>query len=117
MPLSEREQQILDELEADLRGDAASSPAAASSRPRERFAGLKIGVLLVLVGVVMLVGFFASGNILVGVAAFALMVLGIVLGASSVRAEMTRGGDLAERVTGMVTGWERSLRSRYRNED
>ena len=117
MPLSEREQQILDEMEADLRGDVTASSTSTSSRPRERLAGLKVGVLLVLVGVVMLVGFFASSNIFIGVAAFAVMVLGIVLGASSLRTEMTRGGNLSDRVTGMVAGWERSLRSRYRNED
>lgn len=116
MPLSEREQQILDDLERDLKGDRSAS-APKSSRPRERFAGLKIGILLVLVGVVMLVWFFASRSIVVGVASFAMMVVGIVLGASSVRAEMGDRRDLGRRVTGIVTGWERSLRQRDRDDD
>ncbi|MBW3595288.1 MAG: DUF3040 domain-containing protein, partial [Actinobacteria bacterium] len=77
MPLSEREQQILDQLEKDLRGDPASSSHSTSRRSGERFGGLKLGILLVLVGIVMLVWFFVSSLLIAGVASFAAMVGGI----------------------------------------
>jgi len=117
MPLSEREQQILDELERELTGAPPSSSARASSRASQRFRGLKVGAFLIVLGVVMLVWFFTKPFLLVGVAAFALMVGGIVLGAASIRAEMGRGVAPGRRIADLVGGWERSLRRRDRDND
>jgi len=109
MPLSEREQQILDELERELTGGRRPASSAAPGS-REPFLGLKAGVLLIVLGVLMLVWFFANPFLLVGVAAFGLMVAGIVLGASSIRSRIGRSGPPARRVADLVGGWERRLR-------
>jgi hypothetical protein len=116
MPLSEREQQILDQLEKDLHGDGASSSTSAPSKD-ERFGGLKVGIVLFVAGIMLLVWFFVSGLIIVGVASFASMVAGMVLGASSIRSEMASGGSPGERVARAVGGWEETLRRRYRDRD
>ena len=116
MPLSEREQQILDELERELTGARRPDPATSGSKQRERFLGLKIGVLLIVVGVVMLMWFFTNPFLLLGVAAFALMVGGIVLGASSVRSEVGHRSP-GRRISDLVGGWERSIRRRDQDED
>jgi uncharacterized membrane protein HdeD (DUF308 family) len=110
-PLSEREQQILDELEKELKGRPA---AAGKSTGGERYRGLKLGVVLFVAGIVLLVWFFASGFILAGVGAFAAMVAGIVLGASSIRTELSRGGNASERIARTVGGWDDAIRRRYR---
>ena len=113
-PLSEREQQILDQLERDLGGAPAPSEAG-PRKTEERFRGVKLGVVLFVAGVLLLVWFFASGILIAGVAAFVCMVGGIVLGASSVRAELGRGEPPGERIARAVGGWEKSLRRRYRD--
>ena len=117
MPLSDREQQILEELEKDLRneGEVSSPPRRPASA--ERFRGLKLGVVLFVTGMLLLVWFFASGILFAGVFSFAAMVGGIVLGASSIRAEMGRGGGPSERVARAVARWESSLRHRYGDRD
>ena len=110
MPLSEREQQILDELEKDLGGERRSHEPTG----RERFGGLKLGIVLFVAGVLLLVWFFVSGLILAGVASFACMVGGIVLGASSIRSELGQSGSPGERVASVLEGWDDALRRRYR---
>ena len=118
-PLSEREQQILDELEKELRSDGVSSRPGRerAEGSGERLLGLKLGILLFLTGIVLLVWFFASGLLIAGVAAFAAMVGGIVLGASSMRAEIGRGSRPGERIARAVGAWEQTLRDRYRDRD
>lgn len=116
MPLSEREQQILEQLEEDLRTGGERSRSPKSDRG-ERFRGLKLGIVLFVTGILLLVWFFASGLLVAGVAAFGAMVGGIVLGASSIRAEVSENGGPAERITRAVGDWERSLRRRYRDRD
>ena len=118
-PLSEREQQILDQLEKELHSDGVSSTPGAErpERSGERLLGLKLGILVFVTGIVLLVWFFASGLLIAGVAAFAAMVGGIVMGASSLRAEIGRGSGPGERIARAVGGWEQTLRHRYRNRD
>lgn len=115
MPLSEREQQILDQLEQELRGGPSGSKQAAPEG--ERYRGLKLGIVVFVAGILLLVWFFASGLLVAGVASFTAMVAGIVMGASSIRASMGRGGGPGERIARAVGGWERSLRERYRDRD
>ncbi len=116
MPLSEREQQILDELEKELRGERATSSRQRSRGSVERLRGLKLGVVLVVLGVVMLVLFFASRSLMAGVFSFAAMVGGIVLAASSIRSDLRREG-ARDRIVSAVGRWEQSLRRRYRDEE
>ena len=116
MPLSEREQQILEELEKDLRSEGETS-SPQPSEPSERFRGVKLGVVLFVAGMLLLVWFFATGIVVAGVLSFATMVGGIVLAASSIRAEVGRGGGPGERVARAVGEWERSLRQRYGDRD
>ena len=75
---------------------------------------MKLGIVLFVAGIVLLVWFFASGFILAGVGAFAAMVGGIVLGASSVRSEISGEGSASERIARTVSGWDDALRRRYR---
>ncbi len=107
MPLSEREQQILDELEKELHGTRSAGDT-------ERFRGLKIGILVFVAGIVLLVWFFASGLVAVGVASFTAMVTGVFLGASSVRAEVGRSGSASDRIARTFGSWDEALRRRYR---
>lgn len=89
MPLSERERRILEEIEKNLLEEDPSFagglrrrvPAAASSR--------KVAVGLLALGFALLIGFFVTRNILIGVAAFGTMVAGITLVAASI----ARGSD------------------------
>lgn len=116
MPLSEREQQILDQLENDLRAGGVSGPKQ-STPEGERFRGLKLGIVVFVGGILLLVWFFASRLLLAGVASFAVMVTGIVLGASSIRASVGGGGNAGERIARAVGGWEEALKKRYRDRD
>lgn len=113
MPLSEREQQILEQLEQDLRGGSESRARAPQSR--DRLAGLKLGIVVFVAGIVLLAWFFASGLLIAGVLAFAAMVGGVVLGAASVRANLQEEGP-GRRIARAISSWENTLRSRYRRD-
>ena len=94
MPLSEREQQILDEIERNLNREDAPGPARA--RPSRAASGtrLKQGVALFVAGLLLLVlGFFSTRIVLVGVAAFAAMVGGAVLIATAAGSAMAPSRD------------------------
>lgn len=110
MPLSEREQQILDELERELR---PGRPAREASD--ERFRGLKLGIVVFVAGILLLVWFFVSGLLIAGVASFGAMVAGIVLGASSVASELGRSGNAGERIARNMATWDDALRRRFRD--
>ena len=116
MPLSEREQQILDELERELRGGATSTQAPPTA-DGERLKGLKLGIVVFVAGMLLLVWFFASGLLIAGVASFAAMVTGIVMGASSIRASGGSDSGPGERIARAVGGWEQALKKRYRDRD
>jgi hypothetical protein len=116
MPLSEREQQILDELERELRGGTPSSPERPTA-DGERLKGLKLGIVVFVAGMLLLVWFFVSGLLIAGVASFAAMVTGIVMGASSLRASAGSGGGPGERIARAVGGWEQALKNRYRDRE
>lgn len=79
MPLSDHEQRILDEIEKNLLqedpGFARKDRVAAGGGRRN----LRLGVLSFIAGVVGLFVFFSTQSVVVGVIAFAAMVLGIVL--------------------------------------
>ena len=111
MPLSEREQQILDELEKELK----PSRSRLREPSEERFRGVKLGIVVFVAGILLLVWFFVSGLLIAGVASFGAMVGGIVLGASSVRSELGRSGNAGERIARAVGGWDDALRRRFKD--
>lgn len=119
MPLSDHEQRILDEIEKNLyREDSAFARHAKERRPRrDEGTRARLGALLFVAGFIGLFVFFYSGELIVGVAAFAAMVLGVVLVAAGLR----RAGsarDLmdapAERLGRALTEWEERVRRRYK---
>lgn len=119
MPLSDHEQRILDEIEKNLLqedpGFARRDPVSASSR-RVRF---RWGVLSFVAGVVGLLAFFSTSLVVVGVIAFAAMVLGIVLIARSLGAPPSPSGLLQgprERAARLMTEWEDKVKERRKKE-
>lgn len=117
MPLSEREQRILQEIERSLYKedpDFAQEVERADGHDRR---GLRIGAALAVAGFITLIFFFATGIVLVGVAAFSAMVAGIVLIVGSLRARFDDDPDrtgLNERFGSFARSWEERLRDRYR---
>ena len=86
MPLSDREQQILEEMEKNLyEEDPSLAGRAPDKAPGSDQRGVKIGAAILVAGVVALIFFFGSQSIFVGVIAFAAMVAGLVILGSSLR--------------------------------
>jgi Na+/H+ antiporter NhaD/arsenite permease-like protein len=113
MPLSEREQQILAEIEKDL---ATEDPTFARKErePVPEARGAKLGIVVIFAGVLLLIGFFASQILIIGVAAFAAMVGGTVMIASSLRSVMRHPEGGRERIQRTMANWETRLRDRYK---
>jgi hypothetical protein len=90
VPLSEREQKILDEIERNLSDEdprfAQERRSSASSRVASR---ARLGVVTFLLGFGLLIVFFLSRVLFAGLLAFVGMVAGIVLLASPVGALMS----------------------------
>lgn len=80
MGLSEREQQLLDEMERGLYQSEADVVQARTGSPRRlSLRSLVLGILLGLVGVGVLIGGVASQQLWLGLIGFALMLGGAVL--------------------------------------
>jgi hypothetical protein len=114
-PLSEREQKILEEIERGLHDEDvlfASEDRRRPSRPR-----VVAGVATFLGGLALLIVFFATRLLPVGILAFGGMVAGIVLLASPVSALVTDTKDNAKdrgrTFKRSLSGWEEKLRNRY----
>jgi hypothetical protein len=121
VPLSEREKRILDEIEKNLHEEDPSfartvrhaNPAPQMDEVRR----IKLGAALFIAGLVVLISFFFSGAVGIGVVAFGLMVAGIVLIAGALRAIATERGsapDPRQRLSQRLGGWEERLRQRYK---
>lgn len=81
MPLSEHEQRMLDEMERNLYGrdsDVHAAPAGGMSRPNYR--AILVGVILGLSGLGLILGGVMSHVIVLGVAGFAVVVAGVLVG-------------------------------------
>ena len=113
MPLSEREQQILKEIERDLLADRPDHGEAEPRRTRGSDQ-IKGGLLLFVVGIVCLGFFFVTGALVLGLAAFAAMVSGLVLIANGARDAAERNfRDLSSGGAQDLFGrWEERLRNR-----
>lgn len=120
MPLSEQEQKILEEIERGLYQEDPSfardvrkrAPRMAERRRAKTGAGMFVA------GFCLLISFFVTGLVLVGVAAFGAMVAGIVLIAGSVKGLVSprrpTGPKISQRFTDKVHDWEEKLRQRYK---
>ena len=116
VPLSEREQQILQEIEKNLYEEDPRFARAVRSRPSilSNAGGLRLGALLFLVGLVLLVAFFVSSSLIVGVAAFGAMVAGIVVIASTLRGLALAKTQDRQRFARALRDFETKLRQRYK---
>ena len=86
MPLSEREQRILDEMEKSLyQEDPVSARRPALDRSQSNIQTARRGVLLFVAGLLVLFAFFMTKQVWIGALAFGSMVWGIVVVAGSVR--------------------------------
>ena len=123
MPLSEREQKILQEIERDLyREDPAF--ARDVKRPPRFAEGMRarLGIGLFACGFLMLIAFFVvtsatrsqAFSLLLGVLAFAAMVAGIVMMVGSLRALATSKDQPRDRLVQALKRWESRVRDRYK---
>ena len=118
MPLSEHEQQILDEIEQSLYKEDPRFARDTSRRLRSfnETAMLKLGVLAIILGIAALVAFFVTSSVIVGLVAFVAMVGGIFAVASATHAILTRErpSDRARRkLEAFVKRVETRFRDRY----
>ena len=119
MPLSEREQRILEEIEKNLHEeDPAFARTVRQQAPQmDELRRIKLGVAIFAVGFIVLISFFFSGAVAVGVVAFGLMVAGIMMIAGALRilaTERRPGRDRRERLARRIGDWEERLRQRYK---
>jgi hypothetical protein len=127
VPLTEREKQILDEIEANLHSEDPSFTRGIRQPWWANVRRVKLGAILTGVGFVTLLSAFAFNDwlVLMGVAAFVLMVLGIVLmsGATHDIArdrlrmhKVTTAEPLARSIRAKLASWDERLRERYRKK-
>ena len=119
MPLSEREQRILEEIEKNLHQEDPALGRAARRGPHlDRVKRIKLGGLLVVAGFALLFAFFVSGSVTFGVLAFVAMVGGIVLVAGSIRGlpgdRATVRLERRDRLMSALKAWEERVRKRRR---
>jgi hypothetical protein len=119
VPLSEREQRILEEIEKNLHEEdpTFASNVRQQNPPMDEMRRIKLGIALFVVGFAVMISFFFSGAVGIGVLAFGLMVTGIVLTAGALRVlamERRPGADRRERLARRLGGWEERLRQRYK---
>lgn len=112
MPLSDREQQILSDIESRLREEDPKlahtvSTADVSSGTRR---AIKLAVVGLVVGFIMLLATVPAGSVILGVAGFVVMLASVVFGGTRLkRLGAKGGGDLSGQLRG---GLQRYLRDR-----
>lgn len=122
MPLSEHEQKILDEIEKSLyEQDPKFARGVRKQAPFTRdLLRARNGALVFLIGVALLIAFFVSGLLVVGVAAFATMVAGVVILSTSFGGMAREAKDQAGRgvreAQGKAAHWQDRLRERFRRQ-
>ena len=119
-PLSENEQRILEEIERGLYQEDPSFAREVRKRaPRmAEKRRVKLGAFTFVSGFALLIAFFVTGAVLIGVISFGAMVGGILLIAGSIRGSVSprrpAGPKISQRVTDTVHEWEQKLRQRYK---
>ncbi|HEU4488822.1 MAG TPA: DUF3040 domain-containing protein [Actinomycetota bacterium] len=121
MPLSEDEQRILEQIEKGLHEEDPNFGRTANRKAThflDRFGRLRAGLLCLACGLIALAPFFLGRWVPAGVAAFSLMVAGIVL-LAGVASDSLRGAGSRrvgrERMQGVVDRFQERLRDRYKN--
>jgi hypothetical protein len=121
VPLSDHEQRILDEIEKNLLQEDPAFARQVKERDEHRDGHnrIRMGAASFVAGFVGLFVFFASTLVVVGVAAFAAMVLGIVLIAGGIRSLAPARSSLSspkQRIENIFSRWEQRVRDRYKND-
>lgn len=122
MPLSEREQRILDEIEKSLYQEdpAFAGERRAVKQPRSGHASATVrrGAAMFVAGLLVLLAFFMTKQVWVGALAFGSMVWGIVVAAGALRASAPSPGraigDAGDRIGRAASELERRLKQRYK---
>ncbi len=115
MPLSDREQKILEEIEKNLHSEDPRFAREVGGPTRTSNSGnIKLGLLIFFLGLAALIGFFLSGILLVGVVAFGAMVGGIVLAAGAVGNVAASSRGQKDKISSALSGWEQRMRDRYK---
>ena len=115
MPLSDREQKILEEIEKNLHSeDPRFAREVAGSSSKNNRGNIKLGLIIFVLGFALLIGFFLSGILLIGVVAFGTMVGGIVLAAGALGSLSSSGRVQKDRVSSAFSQWEERLRDRFK---
>jgi Protein of unknown function (DUF3040) len=123
VPLTEREKQILDEIEKNLSDEDPGFATGIRKPWSHKVRQVKSGVMVFLLGLALLLGFFFTQNVIIGVAAFAAMVGGIVL-MSTATGDIARDhvrlhkdsvtDGIAQKLDEKASAWQRRFRSRYK---
>lgn len=120
MPLSDREQQILEEIEKSLYQEDPSF-AREVKRNAPRMADRRrvyLGGATVAAGFLLLIAFLFTSSIPIGVLAFGAMVGGIVTIAGSFKGFIAPrrppGPQLRQRISSNAKSWEEKMRDRYK---
>jgi Flp pilus assembly protein TadB len=116
VPLSEDEQRILEEIERHLhQEDPSFARQVRRTAPRwssgER---AKVGALVFVGGLAVLIAFFFSGILVIGVLAFGAMVGGIVLVAGALPGLGSSGQVHRQRMARAIEDFHQRLRRRYK---
>ena len=114
MPLSDREQKILEEIEKNLHDEDPRFARDVGSPRTSHTGNIRNGVILFLLGLGLLIAFFVSGMLIVGVLAFGAMVGGIVLAASALPGLASSQRAQKDRMSQAFSQWEQRIRERYR---
>ena len=119
MPLSEREQRILDEIEKSLYQEDPVFARDSAEEPEVRKAvgSVRRGAAMFVAGLLVLFAFFMTKQVWVGALAFGSMVWGIVVVAGALRGAASPGravGDVGDRIGRAATEIERRIKQRYK---
>lgn len=116
MPLSEREQQILQEIEQSLyEEDPQFARHASRFRPFDTARLTRLGALSLLGGIASLVAFFVTSLVALGVIAFVAMVAGIVALATATHALLAGAKPASERARRRLEAIFKSFDTRLRD--
>ncbi len=117
MPLSEREQRILEEMEKSLHQDFPRTTTPRTPRGKT-IQSARRGAAMFVAGLLVLFAFFLTKQVWIGAIAFGSMVWGIVIVAGSVRGAAPSPrhavSDLGERIGRIAGDLEQRLKQRYK---
>ena len=120
MPLSEREQRILDEMEKSLYQEDPVFARGAEPKPEagKAIGSVRRGAAMFVAGLLVLLAFFMTKQVWVGALAFGSMVWGIVMVAGALRASAPSPGramgDVGDRLGRAASEFERRMKERYK---